>query len=259
MSASASETGQAGVMASHIDRVAVLTPMRTELAPVAKAFGLGRSRIGNLDASTGRRHDTEIVACVTGIGPAAAVRATEALLDAVRVSHVLVCGVAGGVGPTLAVRDVFWPETAWYVDTDERFPATPLPGVECAGTVATSREFHTEPEVIAGYAAGGAIAIDMETAAIAAVCAARHVPWSAVRAISDPAVGGADADMLTLLNTDGSPRIGATLRYLGTHPRRIPALIQIARDGTAAATRAARAAHAAVDGAASPGGPRVPE
>ena len=83
----------------------------------------------------------------------------------------------------------------------------------------------------------------METAAIAGVCEQRGVPWSAVRAISD-LVGVTPGDVIGLANPDGTPNVGAAIKYLVTKPWRIPKLVRLARDSTQAAAAAVAAAGA---------------
>jgi hypothetical protein len=86
------------------------------------------------------------------------------------------------------------------------------------------------------------VALDMETAAVARICGERGIPWVAFRGISDMAgdagVGGV---VLTLVHPDGSPRVGAGLRFLLTHPRRIPRLVRLGKESAHAARIAARA------------------
>jgi hypothetical protein len=86
------------------------------------------------------------------------------------------------------------------------------------------------------------LAIDMETAAVAAVCERRGRPWSVFRALSDragdPLVG---ADVLALAGEDGEPDLAAVFRFLLRRPWRLPLLVRLGRDSSRA-TRAAAAA-----------------
>ena len=91
--------------------------------------------------------------------------------------------------------------------------------------------------------ADGFIAVDMETAAVAGVCERRGVPWSAVRSISD-LVGVTPGDVIGLANPDGTPNVGASIRYLLTKPWRIPQLVRLGLDAQGAANGAAAAAAA---------------
>ncbi len=95
-------------------------------------------------------------------------------------------------------------------------------------------------------AAQGVVALDMETSAIAEVCEQLGVPCSVFRSISDMAGAGTDSALFALANPDGTFKVGAGLRYLVTHPQRIPYMVKLARDSLKAANAAARAAHACV-------------
>jgi hypothetical protein len=93
----------------------------------------------------------------------------------------------------------------------------------------------------------GVIALDMETAAIAAECAARGVPWSVCRAVSDRAGDPAvDAALLGMTRADGTPDPRAVVRYVATHPHRIAKLVRLGRGMHAAVRRSTAAALAAL-------------
>ena len=53
-------------------RVGVLAPMKSELRPVVKAFGLEPARIGGVSVYTGSVGNADVVATTTGIGTALA-------------------------------------------------------------------------------------------------------------------------------------------------------------------------------------------
>ena len=77
--------------------------------------------------------------------------------------------------------------------------------------------------------------VDMESMALARLCAERRIPWCCARAISDAADTDLPPDMLSLVHEDGRPRLSAAFMYALRHPSRIGALIQLGRDTTAAA------------------------
>ena len=79
------------------------------------------------------------------------------------------------------------------------------------------------------------------------MCEREGVPWSSVSAISDRATNGSvDDAVLHLSRSDGTPDLGAALRYVLRHPGRVPTLVRLGRGSSLAATRAADAAIAAV-------------
>jgi hypothetical protein len=93
----------------------------------------------------------------------------------------------------------------------------------------------------------GVIAVDMETAAIAAVCERRRCPWSVFRAISDRADDGStDAALFGLAGPDGEANLPAVLRFVFTNPNRVPQLVRLAHGLRLAANVAASAAISAL-------------
>jgi adenosylhomocysteine nucleosidase len=216
----------------------LLAPMPSEMQPLAKVLRLEKS--DNQPPYRGVIGVTKLVGARTGIGTKRAADATERLLDAAAVEHVMVVGIAGGMG-TSQVGDVLYPEIVVDKDTGNEYRAHPLTGVQLSGRLVTHDDFDMQPDETEALVGKGFVAVDMETAAIARVCEARGVPWSAVRAISD-LVGVTPGDVIGLANPDGSPNIGASLRYLVTKPQRIPQLVKLARDSYRAANTAAHSA-----------------
>ncbi len=218
--------------------VGLLAPMPSEMNPLAKALALKKT-----DAQPpyeGAIGTTKLVAARTGIGTQRAADATAQLLETAGVEHVIVVGIAGGMGAS-QVGDVLYPEVVVDKDTGTEFHAHALPGVHLHGRLVTHDDFDIQPDETAELIDKGFIAIDMETAAIARVCETRGVPWTAIRAISD-LVGVTPGDVIGLANPDGSPNIGASLKYLVTKPQRIPQLVKLARDSFKAANAAAHGA-----------------
>jgi hypothetical protein len=87
------------------------------------------------------------------------------------------------------------------------------------------------------------VALDMETAAIAAVCDRRACPWSVIRAISDRVSDGlVDDEVLALAGPSGSARPVAVARFVARHPTRVRHLARLGRDLRTATHAAAAAA-----------------
>jgi adenosylhomocysteine nucleosidase len=234
-------------------RVAVIAPMRSEMQPIVKMLGLTRNgEQGAIPIYTGSAGGTEVVLTGTGVGPGPADAATERLLSSTAVDRVIVSGIAGGLAPVSAVGDMVVPEEVVDSATGERFRATSFGDVIPKGVIrmGDGADYSLDDGDVARLVAEGFTALDMETAAIARVCERHGVPWLAFRVISDMA-GGASLgpDVMTLVNPDGSPKVWAGIRYLLTHPRRIPLMLRVGRDAQRAASAAARAAVANVGAA----------
>jgi nucleoside phosphorylase len=230
--------------ASDRVRVGVLAPMKSELRPVVKAFGLKPAQIGGVVVHTGSVGNADVVATTTGIGTALATRATERLLGLGDFDRVLVVGIAGSVGPTVGIGDIVIPEVVVDGSTGNEYRPAAIDGPAPRGRIVTSDDFIVDPDRLAQLIAQGVIAVDMETGSVAAVCAARGVVWSAVRSISDRAEDG-DVEMVKLAKADGTPDGGAIARYFARHPGRIPYMLKVGRGAMLAAKNAATtAAHA---------------
>jgi nucleoside phosphorylase len=219
--------------------------MPSELRPVVKVLGLRRDGdLGPYPRYAGRRGDVDVVATGTGIGPALAAEATVRLLDALTLDLVIVSGIAGGIESASAVGDLVVPADVVDGATGDRFVASPPAGIDARGTIRTGDgdDYALTAAQLAGLRDEGVVAVDMETAAVARACQERGVPWVAFRGISDMAgdetVG---AVVLTLVNADGSPKVGAGLRFLLGHPGRVPRLVRLARESGHAARIAAEA------------------
>lgn len=238
--------------AAPLRRVALLAPMPSELRPLARMLGLAPRQRGDgpslLAGHSGRDGRVEVVAATTGIGMRAAARAAERILEAGPVDHLVVVGVAGGIGPSVAVGDLVVPECVLDLASGGEHRPRPLGAVAPRGILASSDVLLADPAQAAGLAARGVVAIDMETAAVAAICEARGCPWSVFRAISDRADDGStDAAVLALAGPDGRPRAGAVARLLLTQPWRIPQLLRLARGLRLSTTTAAAAAVRALE------------
>jgi nucleoside phosphorylase len=226
-------------------RVGLLAPMPSEFSPLVKAFSLQRAGSGYRGASG----SIELVAGKTGIGTKLAAEATERMLDASDVDHVMVVGIAGGMGAS-RVGEIVYPEVVVDKATGAEYRPSPLSTVPSKGRLVTHDDFDMTDAERDALVADGFVAVDMETAAVAAVCEQRGVGWSAVRSISD-LVGVTPGDVISLANADGTPNVGASIRYLVTKPWRIPRLVRLGLDSARAAKGAANAAARVVKAASS--------
>jgi len=222
--------------------------MRIELQPLRAPLDLVPSPERGPGLLVGAAGRIEVAAALTGIGMRAGAQAAARILDATSPDHLFVVGIAGGIGGSLAIGDLIVPERVLNLDTGEDFRATPLGDEPRRGTLASSDRLLESPEEAERLGSQGVVAIDMETAAIAAVCAQRGCPWSVFRAVSDRADDGTtDAAVLGLADPEGDPSWAAVARFVLTRPHRIPQLVRLARGATAATREAAGAALAAFE------------
>ncbi|MEY2459604.1 MAG: adenosylhomocysteine nucleosidase, partial [Acidimicrobiaceae bacterium] len=211
------------------ERVLVFAPMPSEMRPVVKLLGLQRTgEQGKLPVYTGRCGDSEVVLTGTGVGPALANEAADRMLDGAAFDRVIVCGIAGGLAPASVVGDLVVPEEVYDGATGERFRATAVAGVTPKGVIrmGDGDDYEFRDADVDRLVSEGVTALDMETAAVARVCERHNVPWIAFRVISDMAgdnsLGG---DVLGLVDEYGKPKAWPSIKYLLTHPKRIPLML----------------------------------
>jgi adenosylhomocysteine nucleosidase len=192
---------------------------------------------------------------LSGVGPAAA-RDGARRLAAAGVGALLSWGMAGALDPVLAPgtlivpAEVVSPDGVLYATAREwrervscAIPATqPL----CAGRLLTAAEALGSLEAKSlAFRRTAAVAVDMESSAIAEIAAAARLPFLAVRAIVDGASDPVPRAALTALTpgTD-SLHIGRVLAALVRAPGELPALIRLGgsyRSARRALTTVARA------------------
>jgi hypothetical protein len=235
-----------------VARYLVLAPMPVELRPVVRTMGLRPAGDG---AHRGTLAGAEVAAVLAGIGPAAAERAARRWIGALEPTHVLVVGVAGGVRPDLAIGSLVVPATVQAVDDADPTAlgparrAHPLGGVALAGALITTRDLITERAVHDAHQAQGIDAVDMETAAIAAVSDELGLPWTAFRGISDHVDEGllADPAILGLLGPDGAPKPAAAAKAVLRRPTILRSFVRLGIGSTKATRAAAAGARRAIE------------
>jgi adenosylhomocysteine nucleosidase len=239
--------------------VALLAPMTSELRPLVRLLALRRPGPPGTENGTyaGRVGGLAVTAMRAGVGTDAAARATRRVLDAGRVDHVVVVGIAGGIDDLLAIGDLVFPRAVVDARTGARFTPHPFGDHRARGAGVSDGLLHTsddlivDPGAVDELASRGIVALDMETAAVAAVCEERSCPWSVVRAVSDRASDGlVDEAVAGLARPDGSPDLRAVARLVARHPARVGHLARLGRDARIAARAAAEAAASAVRQAA---------
>lgn len=226
--------------------LAFVCAMPMELSPLARKLALRRTRFGDLALYAGTLGPRPVVAIATGIGTERARRATRRLLDAVAVERVVVVGITGAVDDETPIGTLVHPEVVVDSATGAEHRPAALGDETPRGAMWTTDDLYTDPDLVAGLRARGVVSLDMETAAVAAVCEERDVPWSVVRAISDRATDGSvDEEVFALSNADGTPNARAVLRFVVRHPGRLPQLLRMAKGARLATETAADAAIAA--------------
>lgn len=184
-----------------------------------------------------------LVACA-GAEPEVAARA----LLAAGATRLLSFGLAGGLDPALAPGTLVL-ATA-IIDGDSRYPTDgawadtlALPGAVRAALLGETKPLATPAAKAAAFVASGAVAVDMESGAVARVAASAGVPVLALRAIADPAGRAVPGAALRIIDGQGRIRLRAALAAMLLHPFAMTELALQAQAGMKALRAAIRQGH----------------
>jgi nucleoside phosphorylase len=217
--------------------------MKPELKAIVKAMRLEPAGGDSVFSHTGTVGDWSVGALVTGMGPALARGATKRALGTGPTDHVMVIGIAGGLGPDLPVGALQVPSRVALYPEGPEYTTHPLPGRNAAGALMTTDGLFDDDTVWRPILERGFGAVDMEAAGVAEVCEEAGVPWSVYRGISDrPDEHIVDQAVFGLSKPDGSADPVALAKYLARDPRRAKALAHLNSCMQAAAKLAAEAA-----------------
>ncbi len=148
-------------------------------------------------------------------------------------------GLAGGLDPALRPGDVVVPlrvrEGDRVIATDKLLSARF--GVPGGMLLAGGAVVAGAGEKARLFEQTGAIAVDLESGAVARVAARHGLPFAVLRAICDPAERDLPPAALVALDNSGAIGLWRVLASVARHPGQVRALIALGRD--AAAARAA--------------------
>jgi adenosylhomocysteine nucleosidase len=175
---------------------------------------------------------------VSGIGRAAAAAAAGALIQA-GASALMSFGVAGALDPALKSGGVVLPRELLMGD-GERYPTDApwreriagelrmLHALSEGNLLTVDRAIDSPQQKAASFHGSGAVAVDMESAAVAEVAAKHNLPFIAVRVIIDTA-----ADRLppaaVAASRAGRVKIARLVMGLAAAPGEIPQLMRLAQ------------------------------
>jgi adenosylhomocysteine nucleosidase len=188
-----------------------------------------------------------IFTLIVGIGRPNAEKSVREFLAACSPERVLTCGFAGGLNPALKLGEVVFEignrqsaigneSEPRDLDVSETLVAAGAKPVKffCADRIAT-----TVAEKQKLRAETGADAVEMESAAICAVCRERGIPCVTIRVISDPADEELPLDFNALAKPDRSMDFGKLAWAIVRSPGKIGALIRLQKKAKFAARQLA--------------------
>jgi len=177
-----------------------------------------------------------VVTLIVGIGRQNAEQSVRSFLTSGSPALVLTCGFAGGLNPDLKLGEVVFDVQSPKSKVQSQLTAAGAKPVKffCADRIAT-----TVAEKQALRAQTGADAVEMESAAIHAVCAERGIPCVTVRVISDTADEALPLDFNALAKPDKSIDAGKLALAIAKAPWKIGALLALQKKTKFAAERLA--------------------
>jgi adenosylhomocysteine nucleosidase len=186
----------------------------------------------DLRALGGQLGGEEICVAHLGVGPAAAAEGTRRVLAAEKPGLLICAGFAGGLDARVRTGDLVIADN--YSSPELRARAQAVTGEmphRFFGSLVTQDAPVESAAVKAALSsASGALAVDMETAAVAEACHAAGVPMLAVRAISDTATTSLPVPFDDWFDLHQQrPRHWGLIKYLLSHPACIPPFARFVR------------------------------
>lgn len=192
-------------------KIGVIVAMESELGMLLREMETAsETELNGRKYYNGHIGTNQIIATQCGIGKVNAAVGALTLIEAYTPDAVINTGIAGGTGNGAGVLDVVVGDEVGYHDVwcgpgnapgqvqglPETFPgATGLfsveglqtQGIVKRGLIASGDRFISTPEELAAVlkTRPGAVAVDMESGAIAQVCHLKNVPFLAIRVVSD--------------------------------------------------------------------------
>ena len=204
---------------------------------------------GGFVARQGGLKGRHIVLLESGVGREAARHGTEALLLGHHPKYVISAGFAGGLTEDLKRGDVVMADS--LMDESGRSLAIDLkvspeslagtPGVHVGRILTVDRIVHTTAEKKALGEQHQALAVDMESLAVAEVCSREKARFLAVRIISDAWDDQLPADVDRLLRRKSTVgRLGAAVGAIVNRPSSVKDMLKLKEDALVFSDRLAK-------------------
>jgi adenosylhomocysteine nucleosidase len=243
-----------------VNTVAFLAAMKIETRPFLRR--IGRYRRGSIGRFTCYRFSIHAQPCVlveTGVGRSRAADAVEALLHVETPGLVVSFGIAGAPLAGLRVGDVVFGLSVCELDGGIPGPLRPLAqmpskawqAVELATQFSGARVLHgvmvtTRAEQIIDWTRSEHPVLEMETSAIAEVCAKAGIPLVALRSVSDSRDDPIPFDLAHFVDDQYQVMTRRFLAAVLRRPSFLTALLRLRGNAVRAAEAAAAAVVAAV-------------
>lgn len=228
----------------HAD-VACVVALPFEVAPLlARCQHLHKYSGGPFIFRGGKYGSVRLAAVECGMGASRAERGTRALIDAHSPRWILSIGLSGALCPALRVGDIVVGTSLSdrhgnRLNIPFEMPEDRQRGLYVGGLLMSDTLVRTVAEKRTLFDQTGALAVDLESLAVARVCRDTQTRFMAVRVISDDCSADLPAEILTILGGTGAIRWGATLGALWNRPQSMSELWKLREKSHLAAQKLA--------------------
>lgn len=226
--------------------IAIVAAMPEERSALVKRLaGVRRTVVEGFAVYSGRLGEREVCVVESGMGTAAAARATKALIGAVAPTLLMSAGFCGAVRPGPQTGDLVVCRRLLTADS-ERVQELPLPGGEQAalrlsaelqrfglrawqGSFITSRVILTKSALSARLPEDMAHPVlEMESAAVALAAAGAGIPFVGLRAVSDDSSEELQFSLDDVCGDDGQVSVLRVMGLLVRRPRLLAQFLRLA-------------------------------
>jgi adenosylhomocysteine nucleosidase len=220
--------------------ILVTYAVEAEFAPWRKLRVPQRISLGGSELQRIQLEHTVVDFLITGVGAESARRAAAAVLSP-QYSLCLISGFAGALTSSCRLGQVIAPQSVQQQTSrsslrivDNLHQQAVKSGAVDIPTMITGDQVVATAEEKSRLAAQGD-AVDMESFAILELALQKGIPAAVLRVISDEHDRDLPHGLDTMIDAKGDLKIGGVVRYVATHPTKVPALMRLGRDSKAAA------------------------
>ncbi|MEW4489020.1 5'-methylthioadenosine nucleosidase [Thalassoglobus sp. JC818] len=222
--------------------VVVIAALSLETAPLLSRLDVRKSVTGNGYKFRNCFVDsTRVIVVEGGAGRERARGAANAAIDAFSPDWVLSIGLSGGLresmktGHIVVANEVVDSNGPQEIQIPIEMQDSPAEGLHVGRVCTVDRIVRTIEQKKQLRSATEAIAVDMESLAVASTCRERHVPFMVIRSISDSLEADLPSEVLAIFGNKGTIRAGALVGSLFKRPECVKDLWKIREQATAAA------------------------